>query len=460
MDKHTERRLPIVPASASLKALRQAKVDLHAKMTAIVDKLASDKTLSAEDKATLRSDLKTDQAAFDENNELLASAEALNEAQRSMAPVNDPDVAAGAGGAAAAQVELGINRVELDSKRGFASHTDQLDAIMKTGQTGVVDSRLKHLAAAGADEAGGHTNPHGAFLLAPAFAPDLLSVQGEVDPLAGRVRAIPMTADRVVFNARVDKHHATSVSGGLTVSRTPETKAVSTSRTEFEQVELVARDLCGAGFATNRILQTSPISFLALLQSGFRDEFASKLIDERLNGTGVSEFDGVIRAACTIAVAKESGQAADTITFANINTMRARCWRYGDAVWLANHDTLPQVTTLTMPIGTGGVHIPIYAPGKEDAPQGTLLGRPIFFTEFCQTLGDKGDIVLGVWSEFLEGTLGAMEQSSSIHVRFLNREEAFLFVLRNDGKPWWRSALTPKYSAVMLSPFVVLANRA
>lgn len=447
-----------------LKALRQRKEEIRAAILTLNAKVAAGQSLTDDDKTQLA----TLNAQAAEVASALTLAEEANEAIRAEAATEsarrgqDGDTAASARAAAGAGVVVGQDRSQLDPKRGFKSHADQMAAIIRAGETGHIDPRLAPLAAAGTDEQGGHTNPHGAFLLAPAFAPDLLSVQAEVDPTAGLTRPIPMQSDRIVLNARVDKNHASSVSGGLTVSRTPQTVAASQSRMEFENVELVVHDLCGVGIATNRILQTSPISFMALLQSGFRDEFASKMLDEKLNGTGVSEFQGIIGADATITVAKETGQAADSIVFENVNNMRARQWRYGQSIWMANHDTLPQVTTLTMPIGTGGQHIPIYAPGNDEAaPQGRLLGRPIFFTEFCRKLGDKGDIINAVWSEYLVGTLGGgIEESSSIHVRFLNREQVFMFVVANDGKPWWRSALDPKYSDVTLSPFVTLAARA
>ena len=74
--------------------------------------------------------------------------------------------------------------------------------------------------------------------------------------------------------------------------------------------------------------------------------------------------------------------------------------------------------------------------------------------------GDKGDIILGVWSEYLEGLMGGLEQRSSVHVRFLEREETFLFVVLDDAKSWWRAALNPKYSNQTLSPWVTLQARA
>lgn len=475
--------LAVVPLVGHLNLYRQNAADLDKQLAtnaeraqeiskairALTDKIVAGKSeMTEEDRqelaklqgqqrtnAELRTAILQEKAA---NSALLAEAEAANELERRAAAVSDSD--AEAGRKAAARVEVGQDRSELDPKRGFANHTEQMKAIIKAGDTGVVDPRLKPLAVAGSDEHGSHTNPHGGFLLAPAFAADVLRVDPEDDPTSSLVRRVPMEAERVVFNARVDKDHRNSVSGGLTVSRTPQTKAAAGSQQEYEQVELIAHDLCGVAYGTNRILRTSPGSFIALLQSGFKDEFASKQFDERLNGTGNGEFEGIIGADCTIVVAKETGQDADTITFANVNNMRARQWRYGRSIWLANNDTLPQVTTLYMPIGTSGERVPIYAPGDEAAPQGRLLGRPIFFTEFCQKLGDKGDIVNATWSEYLEGDFGGLEQSSSIHVRYLERQEAFMFVVMNDGRPWWRTALTPKYSTVTLSPFVTLAARA
>jgi hypothetical protein len=46
-----------------------------------------------------------------------------------------------------------------------------------------------------------------------------------------------------------------------------------------------------------------------------------------------------------------------------------------------------------------------------------------------------------------------------VHVRYLERETAFQFVVCGDGKPWWRVPLEPRNSATTKSPFVVLAGR-
>ena len=88
-----------------------------------------------------------------------------------------------------------------------------------------------------------------------------------------------------------------------------------------------------------------------------------------------------------------------------------------------------------------------------------IFGAPLVTTEFCQTLGTVGDLILGNWSQYVEGYM-AQANATSVHVRYVNAEQCFRFMLRCDGAPWWRSALTPRYSATTVSPFVTLAERA
>lgn len=320
------------------------------------------------------------------------------------------------------------------------------------------------MAAAGSDEAGEYADGAGNFLLPIGFQPTLLQVDPELDPIAGSVQDVPMSSPIVRIPARTDKNHTNSVSGGLQVFRRSSTQQGQPKKIAMEQVELKAESLFGISYAEEEILADSPISFAALLAAGFRDEFVAKHIFECLEGNGaIGEFWGVLKMldsagqGPTLSIAKETGQVADTIYFENVVKMRAACWRYGRAFWLANHDCTPQLMTMNQNVGVAG--LPAWQPSaREDRPD-ILLGRPLFFTEFAKTIGDQGDLVLGVWDQFLEGTLEDMQSGESIHVRFENHERTFKFWKRNCGAPWWRSALTPKNSTQKLSPFVVLDAR-
>lgn len=300
------------------------------------------------------------------------------------------------------------------------------------------------------------TDPDGGFSLPYSVAPVVLGTGPDVDPIADRVRRVRMNSSRLVVPARVDKNHTTSVTGGFqAVRQVGAMDPVDPTRGEVEQVILTAVPLVLNVFATKHLTMDSPQALASLIESAYRDEIGGRLLDERLNGTGVGEFEGILGADCTLTVSKEVGQQADTIVGQNVIAMAARCWRYSGAVWLANQECLAQLSATKDPV-TGAPLL--HMPEREEDPF-MLLGRPLFFVESCQPLGDRGDLVLGVWSEYLEGEVIGVTGVSSLHVRFLQREAVFQFFAEDDGKPWWRSALTPKRSATTVSPFVVLEAR-
>lgn len=393
-----------------------------------------------------------------------------------------------------ASIQVGAPNSDADPRRGFRSHREFLLAtIANSGlrdRDQVADERLKPLAVfdkddkqaagelafmlpvaftppsvnatVGSDEQGEYDNRYGGFAVPTTRAPGLLQVGFEGDPTAGLTQDVPMGSPSVEIMARTDKDHSTSVSGGFTVTRRPETVAASSSRMQLEMVTLKASSLFGLGYASEELLSDSPQSFVAIIETGFRTQFGAHVLNEKLRGTGGNQYLGVLTALAasslgpTISIAKESGQAADTIVAANVLKMRARCWGYDSAVWLANHDTFPQLATMSIGVGTAGVLI--YAQANSDRPS-SLLGRPIYFTEYASKLGDQGDIGLYNFSQFLEGVYQPLQGAESVHVRFVNHERTFKFWLRNAGAPWWRTALTPAKSSDTLSPFVTLDAR-
>lgn len=344
-----------------------------------------------------------------------------------------------------------------DPNHGFRSSREFFHAVMQAGLGQRADDRLR--AAAGSDEQGEYSNGFGGFLVPESVRPGMLSVGIDGDPTAGRTTLIPMETPTVKINARTDKNHTTSVTGGLRFYRRAETVEGTSSRMEMEQVILHANPLMGVNFQTEELLADSPASVAAIIEAGFREELPAFLLKEKLRGTGVGEMLGVLNSGnpSLVTVSAEGGQSADTIVGANILKMRARAWGYGRAIWLANIDTYEQLAK-THVAGTNG-DVFLFSPARgEDVPD-MLLGRPIIFTEFMSTLGDVGDILLADWSQYLEGQLGGINSAESMHVRFLANERAFKVSLRNDGRPWWRSAITPVKGASTLSPFVTLAAR-
>lgn len=447
----------------TLNQLQDKQAEAKATVNVLLKKQAASAAAPTEDEAKALATAEAAYGAFDARisaqRKLVAQAEAavldaekLHEAARAENAAEDARLAANPSG----RVQVDAPNAEKDPKRGFKSHRDFLAAVMAVGSGRREDERLKPLATIGSDEQGEYGNPVGGYLVPSAIAPGILSVAPEDDPLLPLVTKVPMTAPTVTYNARVDKNHSSSVSGGFTVTRRPETVDGSASRQTYEQIALTANEEFGLAFASERILMDSPESFVAIIAAGFKDEYGAFAMNERINGAGTGERLGVLNSPAKIDVSKETGQAGSTIVKENIDKMSARSWKYSRAVWLANHNTRPQLMSLSQVVGTGGAPVPYFVQSGDSA---TLLGRPIFFSEFAKTLGTSGDLILLVPSEYLEGQYESEQYAESIHVRFTAAERAFRFYRRTDGRPWWTSALTPKNGST-LSPIVTLATRA
>lgn len=89
------------------------------------------------------------------------------------------------------------------------------------------------------------------------------------------------------------------------------------------------------------------------------------------------------------------------------------------------------------------------------------MGRPVVPTEACQTLGDKGDIILADLNQYLTATkTSGVRVETSIHLWFDYDITAFKFVMRVAGKSWFDAAIAPRNGSLTRSPFVTLAERA
>ncbi len=314
---------------------------------------------------------------------------------------------------------------------------------------------------AGHMEAG--DDAQGGYVIPGEFRETILKNSLESAIVRPRATVIPMATSSVKIPYVNETSQATNVYGGVAIYRGSEGSQISASNPTFGQVELNLHKVTGLVYVSSELLEDSPISMEPLLTGMFAEAVAFQEDDDYINGTGAGMPLGVLNAPCKVSVAKEGGQAADTILWANIIKMWSRLHprSANRAIWLANPDTFPQLATMSQTVGDNTVPVYLPANGAADAPYGTLMGRPLILTKKCQTLGDEGDIILADFSQYLVGTKArGLTVASSIHLRFDYDQTAFRFTLRYDGQPWWPAPLTPKYSSATLSAFVTVAERA
>ena len=308
-------------------------------------------------------------------------------------------------------------------------------------------------------------DPQGGYLVPEEFKAELDKHSLEDSIVKSRARVIPMQTNRIAVPAINDTSHASSVYGGIVIYKPAEAAQKTASKPALRQIALTLHKMVGYVYVSDELMEDSPISVASLLNEVFPEAISFYADDDYLNGTGAGEPLGAINAAnpSLIAQAAEPAQAANTIVAENIINMWSRLYPRGqkNAVWLANNDCFPQLATMSLAVGAGGVPVYMPANGLAGTPWPTLMGRPLILTEKCQTLGTQGDIALCDFSQYWIGQKagGGIKAATSMHLRFDYDEVAFRFVLRHDGQPSWNSDLTPMYSAVTVSPFVVLADR-
>lgn len=346
----------------------------------------------------------------------------------------------------------------LDKELEYEGVSDFLKDIWhNTYQDAAVAARrtaLKNAAASSGEPASG------GFLVPEAFRAELLQLSLESGIVRPRARVVPMETARVVYPMLDVTSHADNVYGGVQGYWTPESGQMQDVAATFGRVALDAWKLTAFANVPNELIQDSALAFEAFIRSAFPEALAYFEDDAFTNGNGVGQPLGWRSAEATVVVAKESGQPADTIVWENIVRMYARMLpqSLSRAVWVVSPDVFPELATMALSVGTGGSAI--WLNNGVSGPPATILGRPVVITEKVPSLGNQGDISFVDLGYYLIGDRQALTVESSPHYRFQNGETSFKFVSRVDGRPWLKSALTPRNSGPTLSPFVQLAERA
>jgi HK97 family phage major capsid protein len=303
----------------------------------------------------------------------------------------------------------------------------------------------------------------GGYFVQTDISNDLQRRVYETGLLSRRARRIPVgpNANGIKINVVDERSRATgSRWGGVQVYRASEGDAATKSKPKFRQFEMSLEKLIGLFYATDEILQDTT-ALTAVAGEAFIDEFAFRVDDEMVRGTGAGQMLGILGADALVTVNAEAGQVADTVILENIEGMWTRMSprSLASAEWFINQGLWPQIFALARIIGTGGVPVYIPAGGLSAAPFGTILGRPVVPVEQASAPGDLGDITFVDWSEYGVIDKGGVKTASSIHVEFLTDQEVFRWTLRNNGRPRWQTSLEPYKGSGTVSPFVALQAR-
>lgn len=298
----------------------------------------------------------------------------------------------------------------------------------------------------------------GGYLVPSSFASTILQNTFDAGQVASRCFQVPISNGRSTSWAAVDETSRVAGSryGGVTTYWEGEADSITASTAKFRRVNLNLHKLVAAVYATGEVLEDAP-QMQGFIETAVPNEISTVVDDAIINGTGAGKPLGVLQSGCLISIAAESsGNGAGTLVFLNVSKALARQLNSGRSVWFRSRSTGPQLQTMTVgdyPVwlaNTSAVGSPV---------QSGILGRPDFVIEQCAAVGTVGDIISFDGGSYLLGRKGGVNMATSIHVRFLQDEQIFRFIVRLDGRPWMYTTLTEMYGSGTISPFVAVATR-
>lgn len=306
------------------------------------------------------------------------------------------------------------------------------------------------------------TGGEGGFLVPPDFRSEIWKkVIGE-DSLFSRTQEFVTGGNGLTFPK--DETAPWDTSNGVQAYWGGEGDVKTPSKPLFTMQNLRLNKLFCLVPVSDELLEDAP-GLESWLRVKAPEKMQARLNTALVRGNGVGKPLGFLNAASLITVSKDLSQDADTVSFMNILNMWTRMAASSrrNAIWVINQDIEAQLMSLAFPNDGAGTVVPVYLPGGSlaNSPYGSLLGRPVVPVEAASTLGDKGDISLVDWTQYMGLTKGRdIKTDVSMHIYFDQDLTAFRFVLRVAGTPLWSSAITPENGSMTRSWAVTLEDRA
>jgi HK97 family phage major capsid protein len=374
------------------------------------------------------------------------------------------DVSEGVEVAAGARISVTEN-VAADPKGGFNFVGEFMKAVHGAHAAklsgSAVDQRL--LIGAAAPGAGTYANEgsgaDGGFLIPPAFGTEIFQFSLTDNALLPMTDEVNVTGNAMSFPKDETTPWGTN---GVRAYWQGEASAPTGTKPAFGMTSLRLKKLMALVPVSDEMLDDSS-ALASYLPKKIGASIQWKTNEAILFGPGAGLPQGAMVSGAVVTIAKDSGQAANTLTALNLANMIARLpeGSFPNSVWIINNDVLPALFTLTLgnypiylPCGMGG------AGGIQGNPYGTLLGRPVIVSQHANSFSSAGDVMLVDLSYYQTITKASgVQTATSMHLYFDADATAFRTTFRVDGQSKISAAISPAKGTNKLSPFVQLGAR-
>lgn len=360
------------------------------------------------------------------------------------------------------EVPDGVIRVsenlENDPRRGFGHFGEFALAVKQASQrNGIVDQRLQIGAAApttfGSEGIGGD----GGFSIPPGYSTEIWTNALEQESLVPYTDNTDVSGNGMVFPSDETTPWGTD---GIRAYWQGEALAGTQTKPKLRAETMRLHKLMALVPITDELLADS-VAIGSYLTNKLPISIRWKTDEAILFGTGVGQPQGALVGNAAIVVAKESGQATQTLQALNLANMMARlpAGSFGKSIWLINNNVLPALFTLTL--GNYPIYLPAVGAGAmQGNPYGLLLGRPIIVSQHAKSFSAQGDVCLLDLSYYRTITKAeGIKTDMSLHLYFDADAAAFRATYRIDGQPAIVNPIPPQNGSTNMSPFVQLGAR-
>jgi hypothetical protein len=300
----------------------------------------------------------------------------------------------------------------------------------------------------------------GGFVVGESLRQDLLLLSLEPAIIRPRATVLPAGTLRTSIPVIDDTDHsAGTVLGGLEWEWAEEETSLTGLTSTFGRVTFEARKLAAYCALPSELWQDAD-QLDAYLRTAVPASLAWAEDQAFIQGSGAGQPQGLMSAQCALQVDRA---AESTVGFGDLVNMIDRMLpqSLSSFIWLASPDALKPLLSVYLGIGTpSDTAVPPSEWLRFDHDLGcwTLLGRPAFFTEHVNALGETGDVVAVDPAYYVIADRRQMQVDTAVAgATFITDELELRITSRLDGRIWGPSEpVTPANSSETVSPVVIL----
>ena len=315
---------------------------------------------------------------------------------------------------------------------------------VKKAATGNIDERLYKGSGEGQEEA---DNAEGGYLVEHRIGQEIYQACQQSSvllPKCDQMEIGPNANGMKINQVNETERSATTLFGGVRIYSMAEGAAKTPFIQKYTQVDISLGKYAAVNYVTDELLQDRT-ALRSFINSNVGQAFAWVIDDDILHGTTNASMIEIENHASTVQVAMTGGANPNAVDLSNMFIAMQPC-SVARAEWYMSSSQYAAIQQLEDTSGRKLVQ-----PSFESPVYGMLFGRPINRIEQADVDANDTSIMFLDLSQYLVIKKGGLDQATSIHVKFLDDETCFRWVMRLGGSPKLASTVTLPDNTVVSS---------